>query len=218
MANDYAIVPEEDFSKLKNKVDKIESNPFGESKEGKELVTTLKDLNSSMSGLVNLFNTATEELKIEEHDSSLIAEKVGPLFEKIETLESQNEKIAKGIVAVADMVKELKMEIEDVKSQIKLGFESKTETPKPKTESFKTETTQTPNFPDSGNMNFNQPNQPVPNNNTGMNTGFQTNNSLNDSFSGQNGQGMKPLPMDPAPMPQMGEEKNKDSKKGMFHF
>ncbi|MBR9676300.1 hypothetical protein GOV05_04800 [Candidatus Woesearchaeota archaeon] len=112
MSNDYAIVPENDFSKLKKDVDNIKNNPFGQSKEGQEMLRNLKDLNDSLSSLVNLFNTATEELKQEEHDSALVSEKLGPMLDRVEELGKQNEKIAKGIVAVADMVKEVKNEMQ----------------------------------------------------------------------------------------------------------
>jgi len=70
------------------------------------LKQSIDNLNNSINSLIKLFREATEQLKIEEHDSEVVDKKISPVIQKITTLEEQNEKIARGIVAVADMLKE----------------------------------------------------------------------------------------------------------------
>jgi len=74
------------------------------------LKESIDSLNSSINSLIKLLRDATEELKMEEHDSEVVDKKISPILGKIKSLEEQNEKIARGIVAVADMLKERKMQ------------------------------------------------------------------------------------------------------------
>ncbi len=75
------------------------------------LKESIDNLNNSINSLIKLFKEATEELKMEEHDTDLIDKKISPVMKKIITLEEQNEKIARGIVAVADMLKERQIKV-----------------------------------------------------------------------------------------------------------
>lgn len=203
MTNDYAIVPEDEFSQLKTDIKNIKSNPLGSSEEGRTMVATLTELNKSMSSLVNLFNVATDELKQEEHDSSLMSEKIGPLMDRIDNLEKQNEKIAKGIVAVADMIKDLKEE----KKQANLYNQPapiKERSPQPQS-SYETQYSNPSQFSSAPQA---QQSSQTP--------------SQQDSFMQSPNMGlgmgvpqeMKPLPINN--LPEMGAPKM--DKKNMFHF
>jgi predicted RNase H-like nuclease (RuvC/YqgF family) len=108
MPDDYEIMPHTDIIKLKKEIDEIKKNPFSDSRQNKTLMDSMEELTRSINSLVDLFKVASEELKLEEHDSVLINEKISPLLKKINDLEQQNEKIAKGIVALADMMNEKK--------------------------------------------------------------------------------------------------------------
>lgn len=108
MVNDYEIVPEKEFDSLRTDVDKIKANPFGNSAEGKALKESIDQLNNSINNLLFMFKDAATSIKTESHDSEVMSKKMLPLFDKVERLSEQNEKIAKGIVALADMVEELK--------------------------------------------------------------------------------------------------------------
>jgi aldehyde:ferredoxin oxidoreductase len=66
------------------------------------LKKSIDDLNNTIKSFMSLFSKAGEELKKEPADD----EKINSLMQKISSLEEQNEKIARGIVAVADMLKE----------------------------------------------------------------------------------------------------------------
>lgn len=101
--DDYELVPGWEVKKLKEDVEDIKKNPLGPY-GGKELVDNIKNLNSAINDLTSLFRTAAEELKIEEREARTIATKIGPLIEKLDMIVDQNRKIARGIVAVADML------------------------------------------------------------------------------------------------------------------
>jgi hypothetical protein len=103
MADEYALVPEKEVRRLRDDIDAIKKNPLG-SLGGNELVESIKNLNAAINSLTELFKTAAEDLKIEERESQTIATKVEPLLEKIDMIMDQNKKIARGIVAVADMI------------------------------------------------------------------------------------------------------------------
>jgi len=108
MANEYEFMPHNDIIKLKKEIDEVKKNPFGDSRQNKSLMDSMEELTKAINSLVDLFKIASEELKLEEHDSVLITEKISPLLRKINDLEQQNEKIAKGIVALADMMNDRK--------------------------------------------------------------------------------------------------------------
>lgn len=103
MADEYALVPEKEVRRLREDIDSIKKNPLG-SFGGNELVESIKNLNAAINSLTELFKTAAEDLKIEERESQTIATKVEPLIGKIDLIMDQNKKIARGIVAVADML------------------------------------------------------------------------------------------------------------------
>ena len=44
---------------------------------------------------------------MDSHDAVLVAQKLDSILDRLDKVETQNEKIAKGIVAVADMIDEL---------------------------------------------------------------------------------------------------------------
>jgi hypothetical protein len=53
-----------------------------------------------------LFRDAADAMKLEEKESDAIGKKISPMLDKLNTLIDQNEKIARGIVGVAEMVRE----------------------------------------------------------------------------------------------------------------
>ncbi|MFQ5474431.1 MAG: hypothetical protein ACE5DM_01215 [Candidatus Nanoarchaeia archaeon] len=110
---EYAIVSKKEFMKLKLELDKLKKNPLQGSEAGANLQDSIESLNKSLTGMMELFKEASDELKIEERDTQIVSKKLEPIAEKVDTLIAQNQKIAKGIIAVADMVKEKLDEIEE---------------------------------------------------------------------------------------------------------
>jgi hypothetical protein len=71
-----------------------------------DLQSSIDSLNQSINSLVGLFKEAAESLKMEEKEADIVAQKIDPIMEKLDMIIDQNKKIAKGIVAVADMMDE----------------------------------------------------------------------------------------------------------------
>ena len=107
MADDeYAIVSKKEFLALKKEIDRLKKDPLGESEQGENLQGSIENLSRSLNTMLEVFKQAAQEMNLEEHDTQLVSKQIGPINEKIDNLIDQNQKIAKGLVAVADMVKE----------------------------------------------------------------------------------------------------------------
>lgn len=122
MADDeeYAIVSKKEFLQLKKELDRLKKNPLEGSESGENLQSSIDNLNKSLNVMLEVFKQASEDMKLEEHETEMVSKQLGPINEKLETLIDQNQKIAKGIVAVADMVKEKLEEIEEAESKPRL--------------------------------------------------------------------------------------------------
>jgi hypothetical protein len=133
--DEYAIVSKKEFMALKKELERIKKNPLEGSESGEDLQSSIDNLNKSLNVMLEVFKQAAEDMKLEEHESETVAKQIGPITDKIDMLIDQNQKIAKGIVAVADMVKEKLEEMEE-KSEAKpklppLGGGPKPFAPKP---------------------------------------------------------------------------------------
>jgi hypothetical protein len=102
------LLSENDVLKLRQEVKMlkrqlgVQDHTSGHHGDVSELTGAIKSLNS-------IFSEAAQELKIDTHDAVLVAEKLDKILSRLEKVEIQNEKIAKGIVALADMLEEVKM-------------------------------------------------------------------------------------------------------------
>jgi hypothetical protein len=110
---EYAIVSKKEFLALKKEIDRLKKNPLEGSDAGENLQASIDNLSKGLNVMLEVFKQAADDMKLEEHDSDTLAKQMGPINEKIDTLIEQNQKIAKGIVAVADMVKEKLEEINE---------------------------------------------------------------------------------------------------------
>lgn len=132
--DEYELMPERKLSGMKKELDELRRHSANvDPKTGlpRDTVSSIENLNRSISSLLGLFKTATEELKLEERDEALISKKLDPLMKKIDILLEQNEKIAKAIVAIADMVREKTEGIERQEEEIEEKMEKR---PEPKWE------------------------------------------------------------------------------------
>lgn len=121
-AEDYELMPERKLSSMKKELETFKKHAeMLDPKTGlpKQTISSIENLNKSISSLLGLFKTATEELKLEERDEALISKQMNPLMKKIDILLEQNEKIAKAIVAIADMIREKTGAIEEKEEEIK---------------------------------------------------------------------------------------------------
>ena len=113
--DEFEIVPKKDIEELKNDVEGIKRDPLGSAPTGRNLSGSMEKLTQSMDNMFELFKVANKEIK-EEASSLEFMKQIAPLFEnlnkKMERVLEQHDKIADGIVAIADLVKQMKEENE----------------------------------------------------------------------------------------------------------
>ncbi|MBR9700307.1 hypothetical protein GOV11_00380 [Candidatus Woesearchaeota archaeon] len=96
---DYEILPTEELDYLRKEVERLKQNPFGETKQGKTMMEAITVLNDNVSQLVQIFRSANAEMVKAYHENSY--------QQQLQTLRGENAKIARGIVALADLIKEI---------------------------------------------------------------------------------------------------------------
>lgn len=101
---EYEILPEKEIQELKGELQKLKDFEIMPSKK---LGVQLIELNTKLDKLLSIFEEATTALQLEEGGLSF-KEKMKPLAEKMNKILEQNSEIAQGIVAVADLVKDLR--------------------------------------------------------------------------------------------------------------
>lgn len=102
MAGDeeYELLPKEEIDNLKKEVERLRKNPLGEVEEGESILDSINNLNNNIKNLIDIFSKASADLKNDEGE-------VSPLND-LKEIKEQNEDLAQGLVAVADMVKNIK--------------------------------------------------------------------------------------------------------------
>lgn len=101
---DYELISQNELKDLKKQIDEIK-NTSGSvpEQEKRSLQTSIDALTISITKLLDVFKDANKHMKDSETD---VLDKVNPMILKMDDLLEQNKKIAKGIVAIADMVKD----------------------------------------------------------------------------------------------------------------
>ncbi len=102
----YEIMPYKEIVALKKQIEELQRRT-GDT-DSKQLLISMANLTKSMNNMLQLFKTAADEMKLEQKEEEAIAKKVEPLIDKVNELREQNKIIAEGMVAIADMVKEMK--------------------------------------------------------------------------------------------------------------
>lgn len=104
---EYEIMPHKTIERIKREINDLKMKAVSDEKISNEsLKKSLDNLTVSINSLMSLFKEASEEMKIEEESKEEIKEKIDPLLNRIDTIESENRKIARGILAIADMIKQ----------------------------------------------------------------------------------------------------------------
>ena len=104
---DYEIMPYKEIVALKKEVEALKSKSGASSQD---LLNSMDTLTKTMNSMLQLFKSAAEEMRSEGNEKQDFTEKAGPMLERLDALEEQNRTIAEGMVAIADMVKEMKGE------------------------------------------------------------------------------------------------------------
>ncbi|HLD05613.1 MAG TPA: hypothetical protein VJG90_07875 [Candidatus Nanoarchaeia archaeon] len=92
---EYELLPHHEIVRLREEVDRLKANPV--SSEAANLVASMNKLNESIQRLIRIFEVAEKELS-QEYKHSKTEDKLGRIV-------YQNKEIAKGIIAVADLIK-----------------------------------------------------------------------------------------------------------------
>lgn len=104
---DYEIMPYKEIVALKKEVEALKSRSGASSQD---LLNSMDTLTKTMNSMLQLFKSAAEDMGLEDKEKQDFTEKIGPMLERLDGLEEQNKTIAEGMVAIADMVKEMKGE------------------------------------------------------------------------------------------------------------
>lgn len=99
LSDEYELLPRTELMRLRKEIDALKSNPLGNSPHSKTLQQSIDNLTAAVNGLVRMFSDVETQMAKEYAQQK-------PLQEQINVLADQNEKIAAGIVALADLVKE----------------------------------------------------------------------------------------------------------------
>lgn len=113
MAGDeeYEIMPHRTIENIKHELEDLKKRATSKDAISSESFrSSLDNLTQSINSLMALFKEAAEEMKLEEETESSLKENIGPLIHKINEIEEENKTIAKGILTVADMIKDMKTE------------------------------------------------------------------------------------------------------------
>jgi len=102
------LLPENELEKMRDEI-RLLKRAQGIIDEPKDthINADVSGLSTSINSLLEIFKEASEDLKMDTHDAVLVAEKLDKIMDRLERIEVQNEKIAKGVVAVADMIENL---------------------------------------------------------------------------------------------------------------
>ena len=116
MASDdnYDLVPHSELHKLEDEIDELKKDPKS---APTSMGQSMDDLSKSLKSMISIFKEAKDELRIEDEEKELLSKKIDPMINKLDNLLDQNEKIAEGILSLADMIKKLEAKVDSAGSQ-----------------------------------------------------------------------------------------------------
>jgi chromosome segregation ATPase len=101
---DYELLPHNEIRRLKDEISKLKGGSYAETDKG--LRRAVSDLAEKISSMNEILESASQDLKEEDKEAEIIKDKIDPIMEKMTELVDQNEKIARGLVAINDIVDE----------------------------------------------------------------------------------------------------------------
>ena len=106
---EYELLPHKEIVQLKEELHKMKSF---EVEPTRKLTVNLVELNAKIDRLISIFEEANKQIVTEEGGLTF-QEKMRPFLEKMNKILEQNSEIAEGIVAVADLIKEFRTDLEN---------------------------------------------------------------------------------------------------------
>jgi len=102
---EYEIMPHKTIENIKREIENLKIKAASKDVISAEsLRKSLDNLTVSINSLMSLFKEAAEEMKLEEKTEEELKGKLDPLLHRMYVIESENKKIAQGILALADMI------------------------------------------------------------------------------------------------------------------
>jgi len=105
---EYELLPHKDIVELREELRKLKSMP---PEAGKHAEASYEELTEKMDNLLEIFKEAERTIGVEE-GAATFKEKMAPIVEKMNKILQQNSEIAEGIVALADIMNEIKDKLE----------------------------------------------------------------------------------------------------------
>jgi hypothetical protein len=100
--DEYELLPKQEIEALKKELERLKKNPLGDLKEGENLLDSINELNNNIRKLIDIFTKAGADLDQQYNEFNPMGD--------LKAIRDQNEQIAHGIVAVGDMIKDMKEE------------------------------------------------------------------------------------------------------------
>lgn len=101
MADEYELLPASELEALREEVELLKANSFGNTDEAKTLLEGIQQLNDNINRLIKVFSDVDQEMVAEYN-------KVKSVDEQYHDLQEQNKKIASGILTVANLIEDVK--------------------------------------------------------------------------------------------------------------
>jgi len=95
--DDYELLPHAELDFLRKEVDRLKRNPLGDTQASVSLLESMNTLNANVAKLVAIFQSASDDMSRLQHDQNAL--------EQLRRLREENAKIAHGIVALSEMLK-----------------------------------------------------------------------------------------------------------------
>ena len=101
--DDYELLPHKDIEQLRAEIDRLKKNPLGEGVTQNTLLDAIANLNANLTKLTGILQGANDEMLKAYHDTSV--------QEELRRVRAENAKIAHGIVALAEFIKEIQAQV-----------------------------------------------------------------------------------------------------------
>ncbi len=101
--DDYELLPHKDIEQLRAEIDRLKKNPLGEGVTQTSLLDAITGLNANLVKLSSILQGANDEMLKAYHDTTV--------QEELRRVRAENAKIAHGIVALAEFIKEVQGQV-----------------------------------------------------------------------------------------------------------
>ena len=104
------LLPTEEVDRLKREIGTLRRRQWLIEPPSDDMRSSMAAMSRSINSLLRVFKEASEDMKMDTHEAVLVSQKIEKILERLDKIEIQNEKIAKGIVAIADMIEDLQQD------------------------------------------------------------------------------------------------------------